>query len=62
MDDDEKDLFEVLGWGTKIVRLVNPHVPFNLSFERGVNGTKKVYDDYKMTLFCSPYMEVEGGG
>ena len=31
MDEDEGDLFAGLGWGTEIVSLADPHIPFNPS-------------------------------
>ena len=41
MEDKEKDPFEGLGWEVEIVRLVDPHVPFNPTPERGVSGAKQ---------------------
>ena len=51
MDDDERDLFVGLGWEVEIVRLVDPHIPFNPSPERGVSGTQRFRDDYEITPF-----------
>ena len=40
MDEDERDPFDGLGWEVEIVRLADPHTPFNSSPERGVSGAK----------------------
>ena len=40
MDEDERDLFAGLGWEVEIVRLADPHTPFNLSSKLGVSGAK----------------------
>ena len=51
MDKDERDLFAGLGWKVDIVRLADPHTPFNPSLERGVNGIKQFGDDYEIISF-----------
>ena len=51
MDEDEGDPFARLGWGAKIVSLVNPHIPFNPSSKGGLSGTKQFRDDYEITPF-----------
>ena len=40
MDDEERDPFAGLGWEAEIVRLPDPHIPFNPLPERGVSGAK----------------------
>ena len=40
MDEDERDPFARLGWEVEIVRLTDPHTPFNPLPERGVSGAK----------------------
>ena len=51
MQDEEKDLFEVLGWEAEIVRVADPQVPFNPLSEREVSAAKQYRDDYEMTSF-----------
>ena len=51
MEDEEEDPFEGLGWGIEIVRLADPHIPFNPAKEHGVSGVKRYRDDYEMTPF-----------
>ena len=51
MDEDERDLFAGLGWEVEIMRLADPHTPFNLLPERGVSGAKRFHDDYEITPF-----------
>ena len=51
MDEDERDPFAGLGWEVKIVRLADPHTPFNPSPKRGVSGAKRFHDDYEITPF-----------
>ena len=51
MDEDERDPFAGLGWEVEIVRLADPHTPFNPSPERGVSGAKRFRDDYEITPF-----------
>ena len=51
MDEDERDPFARLGWEVEIVRLVDPHTPFNPSLKCGVNGAKRFCDDYGITPF-----------
>ena len=40
MDEDERDPFVGLGWEVEIVRLADPHTPFNPSPEHEVSGAK----------------------
>ena len=51
MDKDERDPFAGLRWEVEIVRLADPHTPFNLSPECGVSGAKRFRDDYEITPF-----------
>ena len=51
MDKDKRDPFAGLRWEVEIVRLANPHTPFNPSPERGVSGTKRFSDDYEIIPF-----------
>ena len=51
MEDEEDDPFEGLGWGADIVRLADPHIPFNPAQEHGVSGVKRYRDDYELTPF-----------
>ena len=51
MDEDERDAFAGLGWEVEIVRLADPHTPFNPSPKRGVSGAKRFHDDYEITPF-----------
>ena len=44
-------MFEGLGWNKEIVRLGDPHVPFNPSLERERSAAKRYREDYEMTLF-----------
>ena len=50
-DEDERDPFARLGWEVEIVRLADPHTPFNSSQECGVSGAKQFCDDYEITPF-----------
>ena len=40
MKDGERNPFEGLRWGAKIVQLADPHIPFNLLPECGVSVAK----------------------
>ena len=51
MDEDERDPFTGLGWEVEIVRLADPHTPFNPSPESGVIGAKRFCDDYEIMPF-----------
>ena len=51
MDEDERDLFAGLEWEVEIVRLVDPHILFNLLLECGVSGAKRFRNDYEITPF-----------
>ena len=51
MDKDERDLFAGLGWEVEIVRLADPHIPFNPLSECQVSGAKRFRDDYEITPF-----------
>ena len=51
MDEDERDPFARLGWEVEIVRLADPHIPFNPSPERGVSSAKQFRDDYEIMPF-----------
>ena len=51
MHKDERDPFAGLGWEVEIMRLADPHTPFNPSPERGVSGAKRFRDDYEITPF-----------
>ena len=51
MDKDERDPFAGLGWEVEIVRLADPHTPFNPSPERAVSGAKRFHDDYEIKPF-----------
>ena len=51
MDEDERDPFAGLEWEVEIVRLANPHTPFNPLPERRVSGAKRFRDDYEITSF-----------
>ena len=51
MYSEEKDPFKGLKWEVEIVRLADPHVPFNSSPKHGLTGAKQYRDDYKMTPF-----------
>ena len=51
MDEDKRDPFAGLGWKVEIVRLVDPHTPFNPLLERRVSGAKQFRDDYEITPF-----------
>ena len=51
MDEDERDLFAGLGWEVEIMRLADPHTPFNPSPKYEVSGAKQFRDDYEITPF-----------
>ena len=51
MDEDKRDPFIRLGWEVEIVRLADPHTPFNPSPKHGVSGAKRFRDDYEITPF-----------
>ena len=51
MDEDERDPFIGLGWEVEIVRLADPHFPFNSSSECEVNGAKRFRAHYEITPF-----------
>ena len=51
MDKDERDLFARLRWKVEIVKLEDPHNPFNPSPECGVSGAKRFCDDNEITSF-----------
>ena len=51
MEEEEEDPFEGLGWGADIVRLADPHIPFNPAQEYGMSGVKRYQDDYELTPF-----------
>ena len=51
MDEDERDPFAGLGWEVEIVRLADPHTPFNPLPERGMSGAKRFRDDYEIMPF-----------
>ena len=41
MDGKERNLIKGLGWGSEIVQLVDPYIPFNSLSEYGVSGVKQ---------------------
>ena len=51
MDKDERDPFARLGWEVEIMRLADPHTPFNPSPKHWVSGAKRFHDDYEITPF-----------
>ena len=51
MDKDERDPFARLEWEVEIVRLADPHIPFNPSSECEVSGAKQFRDDCEITPF-----------
>ena len=51
MDEDERDPFAGLGWVVEMIRLADPHIPFNLLPKRGMSGAKRFCDDYEIVPF-----------
>ena len=51
MNKDERDPFAGLGWEVEIVRLADPHTPFNPLPKRGVSVAKQFCDDYEIIPF-----------